>query len=288
MVCREAVKFIQENHTQAFFLYLCYSLPHVPLHVSEKHRGKTERSLYGDVVTEIDWSVGEITAALKEFGIYDNTLVIFTSDNGPWLVYGDHGGSAGPLREGKGTTFEGGMREPCVMRWPAKMPAGRVCDEVVGTIDFMPTFAAISGGTVPQDRIIDGKDITALLEDRPDAKSPHEAFYYYSRNELQAVRTDRWKLHFPHKYRAGEGRNPSHGIPVPYIHPEIELSLFDLDNDIGETTNVAEQYPEIVSRLTKLANKVRKTLGDEASGLSGTQRRPVGRRTQEQFDDRRW
>jgi arylsulfatase A len=283
-----AVRFIQENRDQPFFLYLCYSLPHVPLHVSEKYRGKTERGLYGDVVTEIDWSVGEITAALKKFDVYDNTLVIFTSDNGPWLVYGDHGGSAGPLREGKGTTFEGGMREPCVMRWPAKIPAGQVCDEIAGTIDFMPTFAAIAQGELPTNRILDGKDISPLIEGRPNATTPHEAFYYYYRDELQAVRSGRWKLHFPHSYRSGTGKNPSHGKPVPYTHPRIGLSLFDLQDDIGETANVANDNPQVVAELTRLAVKMRRTLGDKATGHSGAERREVGRMTQEQFDNRRW
>lgn len=180
------------------------------------------------------------------------------------------------------------MREPCVMRWPAKIPEGRVCDEIVGTIDFMPTFAAIAGGRIPVDRVIDGKNITALLEGHPNAKSPHDAFYYYSRSELQAVRSGPWKLHFPHAYRSGKGKTPSHGIPVPYLHPKIGLSLFDLEKDIGETTNVIDQHPEIVIRLTALADKARKTLGDAATGQAGSQRRPVGRMTQEQFDSRRW
>jgi arylsulfatase A len=284
----EAIQFIEKNRQQPFFVYLCYSLPHVPLHVSEQHRGKTKRGLFGDVVTEIDWSVGEITATLKQLDLYDNTLLVFTSDNGPWLVYGDHGGSAGPLREGKGTTFEGGMREPCVMRWPAKIPAGRVCDKLTSTMDLMPTFAAIAGGDIPANRIIDGEDISPLIEGRSGAKSPHEAFYYYSRRELQAVRSGRWKLHFPHKYRSGKGKTPSHGIPVPYVHPEIGLSLFDLEKDVGETTNVAEQHRDVVTTLTRLANRVRETLGDELTGQTGSERRPVGRMTQEQFENRRW
>ncbi|MBT5812809.1 MAG: sulfatase [Opitutales bacterium] len=284
----EAIYFIKENREKPFFLYLCYSLPHVPLHVSDAFRGKTERGMYGDVVTEIDASVGRISDTLRQFDLYENTLVVFTSDNGPWLSYGDHGGSAGPLREGKGTTFEGGMREPCVMRWPAKMPAGQVCDEVVSTMDFMPTFAAISGGQSPTDRVIDGKDITPLFEGRPDAQSPHEAFYYFNRGDLQAVRSGRWKLHFPHSYRAGKGKRPSHGIPVPYSHPKIGLSLFDLEADIGETNNIADQHPDVVARLTLLADKIRIRLGDEATGIRGTEVRPVGRMSQEQFDNRRW
>jgi arylsulfatase A len=284
---REARKVIRNHRDKPFFLYLCYNMPHVPLFVPDEHRGKTERGLFGDVVREIDLSVGEIIQELKNQKLYENTLVIFTSDNGPWLQYGDHGGSAGPLREGKGTTFEGGMREPCVMQWPARIPKGQVSDAVVGTIDFMPTFAAIAGGQAPTDRILDGQDITELLVGK-ETTSPHEAFYYYGGDELQAIRSGPWKIHFPHAYRAGEGKWPSHGIPVPYVYPEIGLSLFNLDTDIGETTNVIDQHPEIVKRLNILANKMRTDLGDSRLKIKGKNIRPVGVMSEESFEGRAW
>ena len=283
----EAIEVIHKMKENPFFLYLCHNMPHVPLFVPEEHYGKTERGLFGDVVREIDLGVGEIVKRLKELGLYENTLIVFTSDNGPWLSYGDHGGSAGPLREGKGTTFEGGMREPCVMQWPARIPPGQVCDTIVGTIDFMPTFARIAGGQVPDDRIIDGKNITNILEGK-STESPHEAFYYYGGADLQAIRSGPWKLHFPHRYRAGTGASPSYGIPVPYHFPEIGLSLFNLDNDIGETTNVIERHPEVVEQLTKLADKMRTDLGDKRLGIQGKNNRPLGTMSQESFQNRPW
>jgi arylsulfatase A-like enzyme len=193
-----AVKFIDAHHDGPFFLYVPHTMPHVPLGVSAKFRGKSGRGLYGDVIEEIDWSVGQILAALDRHGLNERTLVIFASDNGPWLSYGDHAGSAGPLREGKGTTWEGGVREPCVMRWTGKIPAGTTCTELAATIDILPTFAALAGAPVSTDRIIDGKDIRPLLFGQPGAKCPHEAYYYYWNNALEAIRSGPWKLHFPH------------------------------------------------------------------------------------------
>ncbi|MEE9370133.1 MAG: sulfatase, partial [Sedimentisphaerales bacterium] len=154
----EAVKFIEKNKDKPFFVYVPHSMAHVPLYVSEKFKGKSKQGMYGDVIMEIDWSAGQILSALKRLGIDEKTLVIFTSDNGPWLAYGDHGGSALPLREGKGTTWEGGMREPCIMRWPGKIPAGAVCSELSTAMDILPTFANLAGAKLPRKRI-DGKDI---------------------------------------------------------------------------------------------------------------------------------
>ncbi len=275
----EAVKFIRQNRQSRFFLYLPYSLPHVPLFASKKFQDTTERGLYGDVISEIDWSAGQIVAALKSAGIHQKTLVIFSSDNGPWLSYGTHGGSAGPLREGKGTTFEGGMREPGIMCWPGKIPAGSVCSEVAATIDLLPTIAKLAGTRPPTDRIIDGKDIWPLMSGQPGAKSPHEAYCYYGGRDLQAIRSGRWKLHFPHAYRSQDLTNiPTDGTPVEYVFPRIGQSLFDLENDIGETTNVADEHPEVVKRLTKLADEFREDLGDGATNHPGKNIRPPGRR----------
>ena len=269
-----AVKFIEENKQRPFFLYVPHSMPHVPLFVSDKYEGKTSGT-YGDVISEIDWSVGEIMAALDRAGIDDRTLVIFTSDNGPWLSYGNHGGSAGLLREGKGTAFEGGVRVPCVMRWPDRIAAGSACDEPVMTIDVLPTVAKIVGTPLPK-HIVDGRDLAPLWRGGA-GKSPHEALYFYWGSELHAVRSGKWKLHFPHKYRSLKGEGGRDGQPAPYAQGEIELSLFDLENDIGETRNVADKNPAVVERLQQLAELARDDLGDSLTGRKGKHLREVGK-----------
>jgi arylsulfatase A len=263
-----AVSFIQRHKDVPFFLYVAHNMPHVPLHVSDKFKGKTTRGLFGDVIEEIDWSAGQILDALRKNGLEDNTLVVFTSDNGPWLVYGDHAGSAGPLREGKMTTFDGGVRECCIVRWPGKVPAGVVSHEMAWSMDLLPTFAKLAGATVPSDRVIDGRDIWPLMTNQPGAKSPHEAYFYYWGRELQAVRSGEWKLHFPHEYRhpdpAGHG-----GKPGKYANLPIGTSLFNLATDIGEQHDVAPEHPEIVARLTALAERSRQDLGDSRTGQNG-------------------
>lgn len=273
-----AVSFVDRNKDRPFFLYVPHSMVHVPLFVSEKFKGKSERGLFGDVVMEIDWSVGEIVAAIKRNGLDENTLVIFTADNGPWLSYGDHAGSSGPLREGKGTEFEGGIREPTIMRWPGKIPADSTCDELASTIDILPTVAAIIGAELPQPTI-DGKDIRPLMFAEADARSPHDAFYcYYSRGQLQAVRDRQWKLHFPHSYRTLSGRTGgSGGQPVKYDQGKIGLELFDLKNDVGETTNVADANPDVVARLQEHAEQARADLGDTLNKRKGKGIRQPGR-----------
>jgi len=177
--------------------------------------------------------------------------VMFSSDNGPWLFYGDHGGSAVPLREGKGTTFDGGQREPCIMRWPGKIPAGSVCREVATTMDVLPTLAKLTGADLPTRRI-DGKDIWPLMSGEAGAKSPHEAFFFVRGNELQAVRSGRWKLHLPHSYRS-VSKMGSGGVRGIYVNKRVSLSLFDLETDVGETRNVAAEHPEVVERLQAIA-----------------------------------
>ncbi len=274
-----AVRFIKKNKGRPFFVYLAHSMPHVPLYVSEDFGGESEQGMFGDVIMEIDWSVGRILETLKAKGIDDNTMVIFTSDNGPWLSFGDHGGSARPLREGKGTTFEGGMREPCIMRWPGKIPAGSVCREVAATMDLLPTFVNLTGAQMPGKRI-DGKDIWPLISGQAGAKSPHEAFFYYRGWALEAVRSGKWKLHFPHEYRTLAGREGgSGGKYVKYEQRKIGLELFDLERDIGETNDVSAKYPQVVKRLVVLADRMREDLGDSAKGVEGKGRRPCGRFT---------
>lgn len=218
-----AVKFIDKNKDRPFLLYVAHNMPHVPLFVSDKHKGKSAQGLYGDVIQEIDWSVGQILEALKRNGLDDKTLVLFASDNGPWLTYGNQGGTTGPLREGKGTTFEGGIRVPAIARFPGRIPAGSVCDEPVMTIDVLPTVAALTEAKLPQHKI-DGLSIWPLLSGQTGAKSPHEALYfYYGRNNLEAMRSGRWKLHFPHDYlSARPGRD---GNPGGHKRAKIGLAL---------------------------------------------------------------
>lgn len=274
---QRAVSFIEANKERPFFVYLPHSMPHVPLYVSEKFKGKSSKGLYGDVMMEIDWSVGEILNALRRLGIDDRTLVIFTSDNGPWLRYGDHAGSAGPLREGKSTSFEGGQRVPCIMRWPGKIPAGTVCSEVTTTMDILPTTAKLTGGKLPRHKI-DGKDIFPLMSGRRGAKSPHEAFFYYNGWNLEAVRSGKWKLHFSHVYNSiASENNAEGGEPSEQQRIKTRTSLYDLSSDIGETTDLSKQHPDIVKKLTALANDMRRDLGDRAAKIKGNSIRPPGR-----------
>ncbi|QEG34660.1 sulfatase family protein [Bythopirellula goksoeyrii] len=272
-----AVDFINRNAKHPFFLYVPHSMVHVPLFVSSKFRDKSGGGLYGDVVMEIDWSVGQILDAISKNKLDEKTLVVFTSDNGPWLNYGNHAGSAKPLREGKGTMFEGGYREPCIMRWPGKIPADTKCDEFATTMDLLPTVADLIGVKLPADRIIDGRDILPLMSGEPDAVSPHDMFYCYYGGELQAVRDPRWKLHFPHQYRTLAGkRGGVDGTPVPYSQRKTGLELYDLKNDVAETHNVARRHPQIVARLKAGAENARATLGDKLTQREGSQVRPHG------------
>ncbi|RJP18381.1 MAG: arylsulfatase [Candidatus Omnitrophota bacterium] len=246
-----AVDFIERNQDKPFFLYVAHSMPHVPLFVSRKFKGKSEQGMYGDVIMEIDWSVGQILAAVKQCGLDNDTLVIFTSDNGPWLSYGDHAGCALPLREGKGTTWDGGQRVPCIMRWPGKIPAGAVCDEPAMTIDILPTLAELADCRLP-DHVIDGKSIWPLMAGAPNAETLHDALYFYWNDNLEAVRSGRWKLHFPHKYRTLAGKPGGvGGVPAKYEQAETGIALYDMKTDIGEQTNLAERYPDIVNCLAE-------------------------------------
>jgi arylsulfatase A-like enzyme len=270
-----AVKFIEGNQDRPFFLYLPHAMPHVPLFVSKAHAGQSKRGLYGDVVREIDWSVGQILQTLKRLNLDENTLVIFTSDNGPWLSYGPHGGSAQPLREGKGTAWEGGVRVPCVMRWPGNIPAGTECRELAATIDLLPTLAKLAGADLPP-RKIDGLDIGPLLLSSAPVKTPHEAYWYYWSDGLHAIRSGKWKLHFPHSYVHVDvpGRD---GQPGTLSQPKTELALYDLDADVSETTDLSAQHPDVVARLTALAEIARDDLGDSLLKRTGKNVRPAGR-----------
>lgn len=276
-----AVRFIERNKSNPFFLYVAHSMPHVPLGVSDKFRGKTERGLYGDVIEEIDWSVGQILSALKQNGVDENTWVLFMSDNGPWLCYGNHGGSAKPLREGKGTNWEGGTREPCIMRWPGKIPAGADTMDMLMSIDLFPTIARIVGADLPK-QTLDGLDVWPIISRQPGAKNPHKTYcYYYGINELQAITTGdgRWKLQFPHSFQTMAGKPAGHdGLSAPYEQRKIEKeALYDLVSDIGETTDVSSLRPELVKQLEAEAEKIRADLGDALTKRPGSGRREPGR-----------
>ena len=272
-----AVDFITRRSEGPFFLYLAHSMPHVPLFVSDKFKGKSEQGLYGDVMMEIDWSVGEIFKALRELGLEDNTLVILTSDNGPWTNYGNHAGSAGGLREAKATTFDGGNRVPCIMYWKGKTLPGTTCNKLASNIDLLPTFAEITQAPLPP-RKIDGVSILPLIEGKKDA-NPRESFvYYYRKNDLEAVTDGMFKLVFPHKYVTYGAYEPGNdGQPGKLTNLEImKPEMYDLRRDPGERYNVITQYPEEAAKLMKIADQKRHELGDDLTRMKGTERREPG------------
>ena len=293
-----ALRFIEANRSRPFFLYLPQVMPHVPIFASAAWKGKSAAGLYGDVVEELDDSVGRILTALKQHGIEQDTLVIFFSDNGPFLSYGNHAGSAKPLREGKLTSYEGGVRVPCVMRWPGRIPAGTVCAEPVVEFDLLPTLAALCGGELSKAKI-DGQNIAPLLEGRDGATSPHEALFFYSGDELQAVRAGRWKLHFEHDYISTDGEVGRDGKPGRfgrlkpqsitqsgvsgiatrhgYVVKRQNKALYDLQADPGEETDVSAAHPEIVQQLEKHAQAMRGDLGDALTKTQATGARAVGK-----------
>ena len=263
----EAVKFITANNARPFFLYLPHNAVHTPIHPGAKFRGKSANGRFGDWVEEVDWSAGRVLDTLRELKLSENTLVMFSSDNGPWLVKGNDGGTAGPLRGGKGSTWEGGVREPTIAWWPGKVAPGSVCDAIAGNIDFLPTFVKLAGGAVPADNKIDGKDIAPLLLGQTK-ESPHEARYYYSGYKLQAVRAGPWKLAIaPQPEGAAKG---GAAVPASLEKPR----LYNLDKEIGEQTDVAAENPGVVERLKALAVKMAAELGD---GKPGPEVREPGR-----------
>ena len=272
----KAIEFIERNHESPFFIYMAYSMPHVPLGVSPRFRGKSKNGLYGDVIQELDHSVGQILSKVDQYGLTDNTLVIFISDNGPFLIYGNHAGSAEPLRDGKKTNFEGGVRVPCIMKWPGMIPENEVCLTPAMTIDLMPTFAEITGA--PLSKLpIDGKSIFSLLKN-PKEESPHEAYFFYrggdnspewDNSEIIAVRSGKWKLVYPHTYPTLNGRHGGKGgIPVINGTGTIDTALFDMETDISETENLKDKYPEIVKKLSKMAEEYNNELKQNRRSVS--------------------
>ena len=272
-----SVNFIKKNKDKPFFLYLAHNMPHVPLAVSDKFKGKSEQGLFGDVMMEIDWSIGEIWKTVQKLGLEENTLIVITSDNGPWINYGNHAGSAAGLREAKGTTFEGGNRVPCIMYWKGHIQAGTICNRLASNIDLFPTFAEITDAPLPE-RKIDGVSLLPLIEGVEGA-NPRESFvYYYNRNDLEAVTDGEFKLVFPHKHVTYEAYAPGNdGMPGKVVTAEVRASeLYDLRRDAGERYNVLHQYPERAAKLMRIADKMRQELGDDLTRVKGTENREPG------------
>lgn len=275
-----AVSFIERSKDKPFFLYLAHSMCHVPLFVSDKFKGKSGAGLFGDVIEELDWSVGEVMSALKRTGTLDNTLVVFTSDNGPWLSYGEHAGSAGPLREGKGTCWEGGVRVPCLMQWPSKVRAGAVDDRMLMTIDLFPTIAGLVGTKLPEHKI-DGLDVWPILRGDADAKNPHDFYaFYYEQNQLQSVVSGdgQWKLQLPHTYRSLNGRpGGKGGIPAKYEPIKLtKAELYHVTGDIAESKDVITENAAIEATLNAGAEAFRVDLGDALTNREGSGVRKPG------------
>lgn len=272
-----AIDFIKRKKTNPFFLFLAHSMPHVPIQASARFKGKSQQGLYGDVMMEVDWSVGEILKTLKENNLDKNTIVIFTSDNGPWLNYGNHAGSSGGFREGKGTSFEGGTRVPCLIRWPEKIKGGQISNSLATTIDLFPTIADLL--SINLTSTSDGISLKSILLENADARPRKEFYYYYRRNALEAVRLDDWKLVLPHPGRTYENFEVGlNGYPGQVNeNASITQALYDLRRDPSERYNVQAQFPEIVKQLMKLANRARADLGDDLVNEPGKNRRDPGR-----------
>lgn len=275
-----AISFIKRNKNKPFFLYLAHSMPHVPINASKKFRGTSKQGLFGDVIQEIDDGIGRIMETLKSNGLDKNTIVIFTSDNGPWLNYGNHAGNPGGFREGKGTTYEGGHRVPFIVRWKGNIPSGQICNQLVSAIDIMPSIASICKLQLPENKI-DGVSLVSIFKGDMNATPRKNFLYYYRKNSLEAVRRDNWKLVFEHPSRSyldqapgkdGYPGNTPENVMMPY-------ALYDLRRDPSEAYDVKDQNPLIVTELNKLAEEARKDLGDDIQNRKGEQVRPVGKLT---------
>ncbi len=260
----KAVEFIREHKDGPFFLYLAHTMPHTIIGASDQFRGKSARGLYGDVIEELDWNIGRVLDTVKECGLDDKTIILYTSDNGPWLSKKEMGGSADPLRMGKGSAWEGGFRVPCIIRAPGRVPAGKESNELMATLDVLPTFARLAGTKPPTDRIIDGVDQTDLITGKSN-KTARETFYYYVKDNLHAVRQGKWKLALPNRQIFYDYAKDS----VPVDAPQ----LYDLENDVSETKDVADAHPDIVKRLLELAANAREDVGDlDRMGKNGRSR----------------
>ena len=274
----KAISFIETHQNEPFFIYLPHPQPHVPLFAGKDFVGSQERGLYGDVIHEIDYGVGQIMAALKKSGLEENTLIIFTSDNGPWLSYGGHSGSPGKFREGKGTNWEGGHRVPALVKFPRAVESNTLIKAPAMGIDWLPTIAEWTQSPLPKNKI-DGASLVPLLTAKT-TQAPHQNFFFYYRtNELHAVRHKDWKLYLPHTYRTLNGRvGTNNGYPIAYEMNTIETpALFDLQTDPEEENDVAKKHPEVVAHISKIADSIRLVLGDRLTGIKGREVRPVGK-----------
>ncbi|MEJ1241072.1 sulfatase [Chryseolinea sp. T2] len=274
---QRAVDFIKRNKKNPFFLYLAHNMPHVPINASAQFKGKSKQGLYGDVMMEIDWSVGEVLKALRENGLDNKTIVIFTSDNGPWMNYGNHAGSTGGLREAKGSSFEGGMRVPCLMRWKGTIQGGLISNSLSSTIDIFPTIAELLQLELPTHKI-DGVSLVPIIKGDVSAEPRKEFYYYYRKNNLEAVRLDQWKLVLPHPGRTHENYEPGKDGYPGDLNENFPFgkALYDLRRDPGERYDVKTEYPEIVKELEALAEKAREDLGDDLSQRVGKNVRIAG------------
>jgi len=272
----KSIDFINMNADKSFFLYVPHSMPHVPIAASKKFKGKSKQGLYGDVIMELDWSLGEIVKTLKKNNILENTMIIFTSDNGPWLNFGNHAGNTAGLREGKGTVFEGGQRVPTIISWPKVVKKSTISNKLVASIDLLPTITKIVRGKLPK-HTIDGVSILDLLKGKNTNPRDH-FFYYYKKNNLEAVRKDQWKLILPHESRSYKNVMPGiDGYKGNYSKLKLNYELYNLRRDPGERYNVIKKYPKIAQSLKDLAETAREDMGDEATGRKGKNRRKPGR-----------
>ena len=273
-----AINFIRKNKSNPFFLYLAHPMPHVPLAVSDKFKNKSGEGLFGDVMMEIDWSVNEIMKTLDEQGLTKNTMVIFTSDNGPWLTYGNHAGNTAGLREGKGSAWDGGVKVPCIIRWPGNIAPGAVCNNIVASMDLLPTLVNICGANMPVKKI-DGVNITPLLKGEKGANPRDEFAYYYDRCNLKGIRKGNWKLVIPcvsQTYKK-PGAVGFDGWPGNYSQDSVKLALYDLRTDPGETYDLKDKYPEVVKQLSAIADRYRNEIGDDLTKTEGKEIRPAAR-----------
>lgn len=257
-----AVDFINRHSSEPFMLYVPHSMPHVPLFCSDEFEGKSGQGLYGDVILEIDWSVGQINQALKDAGVDDNTIVIMTSDNGPWISYGNHAGHT-PFREAKGTSFDGGVRSACIIKYPAGIKPGKVSSRMFGTVDLLPTLCHLAGIPLPENEI-DGENVWELIKGTEGAENPHSYYAFSNNRDFEGVMSGdgKWKLHLPHSYRTLDSAG-NDGFPGRYVQEKIEMALFDMEDDPFESENVIAEYPEIASELMHIAEQHREKFYSE-------------------------
>lgn len=249
-----AVDFIERHSSEPFLLYVPHSMPHVPLFCSKEFEGKSGKGLYGDVILEIDWSVGEINKALKEAGVDKNTIVIFTSDNGPWVSYGNHAGNT-PFREAKGTSFDGGVRSACIIKYPESIEPGEVSSRTFGSVDLLPTLCHLAGISLPENEI-DGENVWDLISGIEGAKNPHSYYAFSNNRDFEGLMSGdgKWKLHLSHSYRTLDSAGAD-GFAGRYMMEKIDTALFNMETDPCESTNVLDEYPEIAKELILIADQ---------------------------------